>query len=54
MDNSDVAKSKKAAAPITDKELTRRLFSKSVRKQLKAALSEYDARESKRKGSAKR
>ena len=50
---SHVAKSKKTDAPMTDKELARRLFSKSVRKQLKAALSEYDARKSKRKGSAK-
>jgi hypothetical protein len=48
-----VAKSKKADAPMTDKELTRRLFSKSVRKQLKAALAEPDARKSKGKSSGK-
>ena len=48
-----MAKSKKAA-PMTDKELMRRLFSKSVRKQLKAALTEPDARKSKKKGSGKK
>ena len=49
-----MAKSKKSDAPMTDKELTRRLFSKSVRKQLKAALSETDGSKSKRKSSGKR
>ena len=44
-----MAKSKKASAPMTDKELARRLFSKSVRKQLKAALSEPDGKKSKAK-----
>ena len=49
-----MAKSKKSKAPMTDKELARKLFSKSVRKQLKAALSEPDDKKAKGKSSGKR
>jgi hypothetical protein len=48
-----MAKKKKQSAEMTDKQLARQLFSKSVRKKLKAALSEGDDNKPKRKSAAR-
>jgi hypothetical protein len=49
-----MAKPKKKAGQMTDKELVRALFPKAVRKQLKAVLLELNREQSARRKSKKR
>jgi hypothetical protein len=49
-----MAKRKQADTEMTDKELARRLFPRSVRKQLKTALSALDREKQKRTSAKKR